>query len=186
MKPIAILMANGTEECEALLVVDLLRRAAIPIHLLSIEATSAITSSHNIVIQTDARLQDSRPDDYSGVILPGGLPGTERLRVQPLVKAFVMAIAQQNGLIAAICAAPTVLADYGLLSRQAATCAPGFRNQLTGALVQARSVVVAENGIITANGLGSAIPFALTIIERCLGEAAASDIALKICYPPAW
>ena len=174
----AVFFADGCEEIEGLTVVDLLYRAGIPCTKVSINEKPEVTSSHEVTFHTDTTVGELPFDEYDMLILPGGVPGTPNLRAcEPLmeqVKAFHRAGKQ----IAAICAAPGIFAELGLLKGIPATCNP-TRDELlieSGALLSHEPVVVSGN-IITSRAMGTAIPFGLAIVAHYLGEDA--EKALK-------
>ena len=182
MKKTAILFANGYEEVEALTVVDLLRRAKIGCEILSVADSGHVTGSHGISIGADRNFSGTDFSQYDGVILPGGMPGTSHLAGSSVVAAQCRAFAADpHKWVAAICAAPSVLASLGLLQDRNATCHPLFEQQLTGAAVTHEGVTV-DGNIITGRGLGSAIPFALELVKCLTDEATAEKIRAAICY----
>ena len=166
MKKIAVFIADGTEELEALTPVDILRRTGAKCDIISVNG-EYIKSSHGITIKADAVIDSVDLDNYDALIIPGGMPGATNISsCEKAVKAIKKAI-QDKKLVSAICASPAVvLADNGLLSVDKATCypAPDFINSL-GEKYTGTEVEVCEN-VITANGPKSAFKFALTICEK--------------------
>ena len=133
MSKAVVFFAQGTEECEALLVVDLLRRAKVEVVVASASGSLQVTGSHGITLTADALAEDV---DYSGVdlvVLPGGIPGTPNLAANQTVCDTVKAFAAQGKKVAAICAAPSILADLGLLEGKKATAHAAFQDKLAGA-----------------------------------------------------
>lgn len=181
MDKLVICMADGCEEIEGLTVVDLLRRAEIPVDMVSVGAERRVTGSHGIVFEADTTADAADWDAYAGIILPGGMPGTLNLKKNECVRKAVEAYNRDGKLVAAICAAPTVLADCGVLSGRAATCYPGLEDQLTGAAFRTDAVVL-DGHILTSRGLGTAIPFALAIVAYCKDRNAAEALSRKIVY----
>lgn len=179
----AILLAPGFEEVEALTVVDLLRRAELGCDMLALEPERPVTGSHGICVLADALLDEADLDAYDALILPGGKPGTQRLAGDGRVAALLRRFAAQGKRTAAICAAPTVLAQAGLLEGKRATCYPGMEDQLTGAQVRTEPVV-ADGTVVTSRGLGTAIPFALALVRLYRGEDRAQALAKAIVYEP--
>ncbi|MBO5657672.1 MAG: DJ-1/PfpI family protein, partial [Agathobacter sp.] len=116
-----------------------------------------------------------------GIVLPGGMPGTTTLGESEIVQKVIRDFAAAGKLVAAICAAPSVLGQAGILEGKKATCYPGFEDQLAGATSLAEPVVV-DGNIITGRGMGTAIPFALAIIAYFLGEEKAREIGTGIIY----
>ena len=181
MKKTAILFANGYEEVEALTVVDLLRRAKIGCEILSVADSGQVTGSHGISIGADRNFSGTDFSQYDGVILPGGMPGTTNLAADERVLALLRNFAAAGKLTAAICAAPTVLAKAGLLEGKKAVCYPGMEEQLTGAKVSFDPVAV-DGTVITSRGLGTAIPFALSIVQYFEGRERAEALASSVVY----
>lgn len=181
MKKTAVLFANGYEEVEALTVVDLLRRAKIGCEILSVADSGHVTGSHGISIGADRNFSGTDFSQYDGVILPGGMPGTTNLAADERVLALLRSFAAAGKLTAAICAAPTVLAKAGLLEGKKAVCYPGMEEQLTGAKVSFDPVAV-DGTVITSRGLGTAIPFALSIVQYFEGRERAEALASSVVY----
>ena len=179
---ILVFLANGTEEIEALTPVDLLRRAGVEVVTVGVGGKQ-ITGSHGIGITCDVAEEDlSLSADLEGVVLPGGMPGTKHLGASPFVEAALSVSAKQNLLIAAICAAPSVLGEQGLLQGRRAVCFPGFESRLTGAIIE--DVPVCRDGnIVTACGAGVALPFALALVAALKGEDKARALAAEIQCP---
>lgn len=153
--------AEGFEEIEGVTIVDVLRRAGIAVtsaHL----GKNPVTGSHGISVTADSWIEDIDADDYGGIILPGGMPGSENLRNSKTVLSVINMINNRGGYIGAICAAPLVLGHAGILSGKRATCFPGFEEELKGAEITGDPVTV-DGNIITGRGPGCAIPFALEI-----------------------
>ena len=180
MKTVIVFFADGFEECEGLLVVDLLRRAGIRVVTASIMGRKEITSSHGIVLQADALAEEVDYAEADMIVLPGGLPGTNYLGDSEIVQEQCRAFAR-NKTVAAICAAPSVLASLQLLDGRRAACHPAFEEKMNGAVVTGGSVEVADN-IITGQGLGAGIPFALQLVETLAGPEEAERIAGAICF----
>lgn len=174
----AILLTDGFEEAEAIVPADILRRAGIDVTLISVDGRTAVRGSHNITIAADALLTDTSTDETDVLLLPGG-PGAKSLMANETVRALTIKFAKTNRWIAAICAAPMIPGDLGLLSGREATCYPGYEIYLKGAHVVPRQVVVAEK-IITANGAGAAYLFAFTIVAQLMGNEAADNVAKKM------
>ncbi len=171
---IYMFLAEGFEEIEALATLDIIRRAGIEIKTVGVTGCE-ITGSHNITVIADIGLQDITFDNLSGVILPGGLPGTTNLESTPEVIKFVEYAAGSGLLVAAICAAPSVLGHMQLLKGIKATCFPGFEIELHGAEVSAE-YVVADGNFITGKGAGAAIDFGLKIVEYFKGDEISKEL----------
>lgn len=181
MSKAVVFFANGTEECEALLVVDLLRRADVEVTVAAAAETCEVTGSHGIRLTADAVAASVEPDALDLVVLPGGIPGTPNLAADADVVRTVRACHDAGKKVAAICAAPSILASLGLLEGKKATAHAAFQNQLAGAQVLDEEVVV-DGNITTSYGLGGAIPFALELVRQLEGAETAERIRGAIAY----
>ena len=142
MSKAVVFFAEGTEECEALLVVDLLRRGKVEVIVASASGSLTVTGSHKIPVTTDALAEDVDYSDVDLVVLPGGIPGTPNLAACKAVTDTVKSFAAAGKKVAAICAAPSILAQLGLLEGKKATAHASFQDKLTGAMVLDQEVVV--------------------------------------------
>lgn len=175
---IYMFLANGFEEVEALCPLDILRRANLDVCTVGIGSQS-ITGSHGITVQADMADTDFDGANLEMVILPGGMPGSLNLDASPVVdKALAMA-KEMDAYLCAICAAPLVLGRRGLLNGKAATCYPGFEDELTGATTIGGSVVQ-DGKVITATGMGVALDFGLTLVAALCGQAEADRIRTAV------
>lgn len=172
---IYVFLADGFEEIEALAPVDFLKRAGIKVVTVGI-ASKEITGTHNIKVVADITADEVCLDDrLQGIILPGGMPGAENLNNSSLVQKAIDYCAENNKIIAAICAAPFILGRKGLLKGKKATCFPGFEGELEGAeLVDVG--VMGDGMIVTAKGAGVAWEFGASICSRITGEQKALEI----------
>ena len=179
-KRVAVLIAPGLEEIEGLTVVDLLFRAGIPCDTVAITPERTVTSSHEVTIVCKRSIDDDgfAFDDYDMLVLPGGIPGTPNLRACEPLCAEVVARAQAGRPLAAICAAPSIFAELGLLEGRRATSNPGFQHALAerGAELLADEPVVVDGNLITSQGAGTAMPFALEIVRHYLGDEAVERV----------
>ena len=182
MNKVYILLANGFEEIEGLTCVDLMRRAGIEIEMASITGSLTVKGARGITVTADSQLQDIA-DDGAMVILPGGMPGTNYLKESKPVRDMVTAYYESGRYVAAICAAPTVFGDMGILRGKKATCYPGMEAGLIGAEWPGETeTVVVDGNIITSRGLGTAIDFALKLIELLIDKDKADAIAKSVVY----
>lgn len=182
MSKAIVFLAPGLEECEGLIVVDILRRAGVEVATASITDSLSVTSAHNITLQADVLAADADYGAADMVVLPGGLPGTKNLAACQLVKDQCRAFAADAAKwVAAICAAPSVLGGLGLLQGKAATSHPGFEDKLYCAEVT-HAEFTRDGNIITGRGLGAAIPFALELAAVLEGREKADAIRAAICY----
>lgn len=181
MVKVAIFLATGFEEIEALTVVDLLRRVHVEIDMVSVTGEKKAIGSHNIIVETDKTINQLNFDEYDMLILPGGMPGTLNLEACEVLMSQVDAFYAQGKLLAAICAAPSILGHRHMLEGRLACCYPGFEKDLLGANVSLEPVCV-DGKIITSRGMGCAVEFGLKIVEILLGEEVSKDLAGKIIY----
>lgn len=176
----AIYFAQGFEECEALIVVDMFRRCKVDIDMIGID-DRYVVSSHNVEVKMDNTFDDYDPDSYDVHILPGGLPGTTNLQTcEALLNVLKQAYADDK-LVCAICAAPSVLASAGILDGKKATAFPSFRQYLINSDVMDVKCVQ-DGNVITACGLGAAFEFAKTILENILDKEEVAKAYNNICY----
>ena len=174
-------MADGCEEIEALTVVDLARRAGIEVAMISITGEKLVKGAHGIHFQTDIPAEYMDFDMLDGIVLPGGMPGTLNLGANEYVKNTIKEFAAAGKLVAAICAAPSVLGEAGLLQGKKATSYPGFEEKLVGAETCADAVVI-DGNTITSRGMGTAIDFALAIVAYLLDKETADQLGKGIIY----
>lgn len=170
-----LFLAEGFEEIEAITPIDLLRRAGIEVTSVSVGGF-AVHGAHGILVEADALLERLPLDEETeGIILPGGLKGTENLmKSEELDNIFEFCV-ENKKMIAAICAAPTVLAQKGLLKNKKATCYPGLEDKMGDATVVSDDVVVADN-IITAKAAGASFQFSAAIIEYLRNKDEADSV----------
>lgn len=181
MSKVAVFFATGHEEIEALTVVDLLRRAGVETNMISITGQLQVNGAHDIMTKMDKLFEEENFSEYDITVLPGGMPGTTNLEAyEPLMKLLKERV-EQNKMIAAICAAPTVFGHAGFLKGKKACCYPGMEDGLLGAEVSYNEVEV-DGNIITSRGMGTAIPFALKLIALLQDENSAKMMAEKIVY----
>lgn len=181
MAKVYIFLANGFEEIEGLTVVDLLRRAKIDVEMVSVEESIYVTGSHNIEVKADCLFKKAKFDEVDMLVLPGGMPGTIKLLHHTELVEKIKEFHKAGKMLAAICAAPSVLGAYGVLNGKKAVCYPGFEEKLLGAHVEKQPVIQDEN-VITSRGMGTAIDFSLKIIEHFSGKEKADEIKESIIY----
>ena len=181
MSKIGIFMADGCEEIEGLTVVDIVRRARMEIETISITDKAEVTSSHSVTFKTDTTKLQADYDSFDGIVLPGGMPGTLNLGADETVVATIKKFAAEGKLVAAICAAPSVLGENHILEGKKATCHPGFEDKLLGAEWLEQPVVV-DGNVITSRGMGTAIPFALEIVRYFIDDEAVDHIRQGLVY----
>ena len=181
MANIAIFLADGFEEIEALTVVDLCRRASLNIDMVSVTGSLSVTGSHGIEVKADKLLADVKFDDMDMLVLPGGMPGTTNLEKTDKLMEQIRAFDAAGKFISAICAAPGVFGRAGLLQGKKACVFPGLEGELKGADVQMTETTV-DGHILTSRGMGTAIPFGLAIVARFCGQEAADELGKKIVF----
>ena len=181
MAKIYVFLADGCEEVEALTPVDLIRRAGHEVCMVSVMGRKQITGSHGIRIEADVLLEDEEFDEGDMYLLPGGMPGTRYLGESRRLAELLLQRHAQGKHLAAICAAPSVLGDLGLLAGKKATCHPGFESHLLKAQV-VEDEVAADGNVVTSRGLGTAIPFGLQLIRCLADEETAQKVQDAIVY----
>lgn len=170
-----VFLAEGFEEIEALGTLDLIRRAGIEALSVSITNDVYVRGSHGITVKADITIGDCPEKNPEAVVLPGGMPGAENLSNSQEVKNFVQRNFDEGRTIAAICAAPMVFGEMGLLNGTCATCYPGFEKYLQGAKYTAGSVE-ADKNVITGNGPGAFYGFAYEIIKSLKDKETADKV----------
>ncbi len=173
---ILVPLAEGFEEIEAVAIVDVLRRAGLEVTTAGL-TDGAVTGSHGITVQADALLGEVDPSSFEAVVLPGGMPGTLHLMEDERVLGAVRALHERGGLTAAICAAPRVLAAAGVVDGVPVTSHPSVRGELGAADVRAGPRVVKAGRVVTSQGAGTAIEFALDLVEELVGREQAEELA---------
>lgn len=181
MKKVYVFLADGFEEIEGLTVVDILRRAGAETEMVSVMGRKEILGSHGIRVQADCLLEEAAPDLADMLVLPGGLRGTENLEhCGSLLEAVKKAYAEGRK-VAAICAAPRILAGLGLLDGKRATVYPSMEDRMAGAEL-VREPAVTDGNVTTGRGMGAAVPFALELTAVLLGREKAEQIGREIVY----
>ena len=177
---IYVFLADGFEECEALAPIDILRRAGFELKTVGVTGKIAV-GAHNVPVTCDISTDDVSFDNIEAIILPGGMPGTTNLNHCPAVQAAINYASTNGLLIGAICAAPLILGEKGLLNGKKATCYPGFEKHLLGATVLEDGVVT-DGNIITAKGAGVAFDFGFALVSYLLGENTAENIKKQMKF----
>jgi len=178
-----VLLAEGFEEIEAVTVIDLLRRAGVEVRTAALHGRRA-TGSHRITLEADAELDDLQGPLCDIIVLPGGMPGAEHLKQDARVISLLQRYAAADRYVAAICAAPGVLAQAGLLDGRRATSYPGFLGAGVAQDVRLEtSPVVVDGRIVTSRGPGTAMDFALSLIELLQGQATRAEVEGRLLRP---
>lgn len=177
---IYMFLADGFEEVEALAPLDILRRANADIVTVGVTG-EYVKGAHDITVKADISLSDVQSEKIDAVILPGGLGGTNNMDSSAEVKNLVQYAADNDKLVCAICAAPSILGKMGLLDGKEATCYPGFEDTFKGGKYVKQSVVKCKN-FITSDGMGSAYKFGFEITAALFGNETAEKIKEQIQY----
>jgi len=173
-------VADGFEDIEAMTVVDVLRRAGITIDIVGVPGTF-IRSRSGVRITVDKRLQEVNVDEYDGVIIPGGNEGVKNLSRSISLLNMIKKMNAQGKLVGAICAAPLILAKIGVLDDKRATIYPGLERELT---YPRDGPVVVDKNVITSQGPGTAMDFALKLVEVLAGKGEIQKLKEKLIYKP--
>lgn len=182
-KSVAVLVAPGLEEVEALAVVDALYRAGIRADLIAVDDQPLIESSHGVRILCDTVLAEAELASYEVLFLPGGMPGTRNLAANEAIGAEIDRRARCGLGLAAICAAPSILAERGHLQGRRATANPGFMSAIEeGGARALEERVVIDGPILTSRGAGTAFELGFAIIERLLGADAAAKVRSALVH----
>lgn len=174
MPNVAVLLADGFEEVEAMAIVDVLRRADIKVVLAGLHE-GHIESARKVRVIPDTTIDAITESDFDMIVLPGGQPGSDNLNADDRVRDLVRAFNEKGKLTGAICAAPYVLANAGILEGKKVTSYPSYSEKLCGAIYN-ESVVVEDGNILTSRGPGTALCFGLAIVRKLLGDEKARVI----------
>jgi len=177
-----LLLADGFEDIEAVAPIDILRRAGIPLTTVGVPERR-VASSHGLVVEADIVLEELDAADLEMLVLPGG-PGREGLRQSPRVSALIRDAARDGKLIGAICGAPELLAEQGLLNGRRAVCFPDSEEILIrhGARIERDRQVTHDKNLITARAAGCAVEFALKLVAMLRGWPAAESVRAAIYF----
>lgn len=165
-------IADGTEEIEAITIIDVLRRAGVEVKIASVNSSQAlqVSGAQNIQLMADCNIDDCAGSDWDLIAVPGGIPGAENLAVDLVLDKLLRAQVAEGKLYAAICAAPAlVLGSKGLLQEKTATGHPMFQQNLEAKELNSESRVVVDGNCITSQGPGTSLDFALELVEQLCG-----------------
>ncbi len=183
MAKVLVPLAQGCEELEAVTIIDLLRRADIDVVTAGLD-TQTVTASRGVKLIPDTDLDTALNDDYDMLVLPGGLPGADHLDGDERIKDLLIKMANSGKFTAAICAAPRVLANAGLLNNKKATSYPGFVDQMDiPDMLYKEDAVVKDGLVITSRGPGTAMDFTLELIETLSGKTKRDEVESALLRP---
>ena len=181
MKYVCVFLADGFEEIEALTVVDVLRRAGVRVDTVSMGGSEMVQGAHWINVKADKVFEETSCARADMLVLPGGMPGTKNLQKHRGLAELLRAQDEEGKWLVAICAAPSVLGGLGVLKGRKACCYPSFEESLTGAEVVEEPAVV-DGHVVTGRGMGTAVPFALKLVEVLVGSEKAEQIKESILF----
>ncbi|MFP3874421.1 MAG: DJ-1 family glyoxalase III [Thiohalophilus sp.] len=185
MANVLIPLAQGCEELEAVTVIDLLRRAGVEVTTVGLD-DQPVRASRGTVLIPDTTLEAVLDREFDMIVLPGGLPGADHLNNDPRIHTLLLQMTDAGKYTAAICAAPKVLASAGLLNGKRATSFPGALDNIRTDNLQYEQIpVVVDGKVITSRGPGTAMDFALTLIEHLQGKAKRDEVEAALQRPAA-
>lgn len=174
-KTVLVPVGNGSEEIEAVTIIDVLRRAGADVTVASVEDTLQVDCSRGVKLVADVSISDLADQEFDCIACPGGMPGAERLRDSPALQRLLRAQSSSGRLVTAMCAAPAVvLESQGFLKGVTATAHPAFIDQVSNS---SEDRVVADGTVITSRGPGTAIEFALALVKALCGADKAAEVA---------
>ncbi|MBO4336611.1 MAG: DJ-1/PfpI family protein [Lachnospiraceae bacterium] len=179
-KKMAVFLAEGFEEGEAIVPIDIARRAGIEVTMVSVSDKISVTGSHGIQVRADALLSDTDLGPFEMLMLPGGMPGTRNLEDSDSVREAVLKANGDGKYIAAICAAPRLLGKLGILNGKKATVYPGNEEYLKNADYDDKAKAVTDKNVITARGMGCAVEFGGEIVAALVDADTAEKILASI------
>ena len=179
MNKVAVFLATGFEEIEAISIIDILRRGGVELDIVSVSGMEFVEGAHGITVKSDALFFSIDFSDYELFVLPGGMPGTTNLSKHEGLCELLKNISAQGKRIGAICAAPSVLGQLGLLEGKLATCYPGVEGQLVGANVVDQDIV-RDGNLITGRGAGVAMKFGLELLKDYLSNEEVEELSKNL------
>jgi len=175
-----VFLAPGFEEIEAVTIVDILRRSNIQVTTAGL-TPNPIEGAHKLKIFSDKSVDEISDQEFDAIICPGGAPGYKNLRKDPRVIRIIKNAYKQNKVVAAICAAPAVLSDAGILENKNCTIYPGMEDDLIrGKGTPKQENVVVDCNIVTSKGPATALEFALKLVEILAGKQVADEVSRKV------
>lgn len=183
-KKVALFIENGSEELEFIAPLDIMRRANLEVDLISANNEDFITSSHNVKIIADKKINEiNNILDYDAIMIPGGMPGSTLLRDNKKIIEFYQTMYNSGKLVAAICAAPIVLSAAGITDDKEVTSYPGFDKEINYKNYNSDKAVVIDKNVITAQGPAVAILFGYEIVNYLLQDNTAEDVKQAMLVP---
>lgn len=183
-KKVALFIENGSEELEFIAPLDIMRRANLEVDLISANNEDFITSSHNVKILADKKIDEvNNILDYDAIVIPGGMPGSTLLRDNKKIIEFYQTMYNSGKLVAAICAAPIVLSAAGITDDKEVTSYPGFDKEINYKNYNSEKAVVIDKNVITAQGPAVAILFGYEIVNYLLQDNTAEDVKKAMLVP---
>lgn len=179
-KRVLVILAPGNEESEAVIPIDIMKRANLEVTIAALNSSLVVQGAHNISITAEVLVDNCNSSDYDAIFLPGGMPGTINLLENSKVISLIKEFDNDKKLISAICAAPRVLGHAAILRDRKFTCFPGAESYINSGNYCSDSIVVDEN-IITGKAMGVAHIFALKIVETLTDIKISKKIAQNIC-----
>lgn len=184
IKKVALFIENGSEELEFIAPLDIMRRANLEVDLISANNEDFITSSHNVKIIADKKINEvNNILDYDAIVIPGGMPGSTLLRDNKKIIEFYQTMYNSGKLVAAICAAPIVLSAAGITNDKEVTSYPGFDKEINYKNYNSNKAVVIDKNVITAQGPAVAILFGYEIVNYLLQDNTAEDVKQAMLVP---
>ncbi len=177
---VTVFLADGFEEIEAVTPIDILRRGGVKVRTCSITESKIVTGAHGVPFTADTTL-DLLSDEEEVILLPGGMPGTTNLKACKALCERILKHNEKGGLLAAICAAPTVYGDLGLLAEEEATCYPSMESELCCKRYSTANTVVSGK-FVTSRGAGTAASFGFRLLSLLKGEETAKKLAEAMCF----
>lgn len=183
MSRVLVPLAGGFEETEAVTIIDMLRRGGVEVTVASLDG-EAVTGNHGITLAPDTDLESALASDFDLVALPGGQPGADNLEADPRIRELLQKMAASGRFVAAICAAPKVLKAAGLLDGKEATSFPGFLDKSPAKGMRYSAEAVVQDGkVFTSRGPGTAMDFALVLVEALEGKARRDEVEARLQRP---
>jgi 4-methyl-5(b-hydroxyethyl)-thiazole monophosphate biosynthesis len=181
MAKVYVFLANGFEDVEALIPVDVLRRGGVDVETVSITGSRLVETAHRVRIEADRLFEECDLSDADVLMLPGGMPGASNLNNHEGVRQALLRQHAAGRRVAAICAAPLVLGGLGILRGKRATCYPGFEQTLEGA-IPTSDLCTVDGNVTTGEGPAAAFPFAYSLLAQLTDEATARQVAVGMRY----